>query len=677
MEMLNIIGHLEDLDFVSRELVLLECIHMVNAQHEIVTNNFTISTTEKNMDALVDVCFIKPYRKAHDTGSAVKQLDRLIKAFDMDDVVIKRDLEEHFDIRDTIARIDEVYAQVADCLDRIDSLEDQLCKNRELMKHFHYLKDIPFALEELNGLEYFDFKVGILSRENAQKLHRNYENVPAIIYQVYSQQNSDVIISIAPKSLKIELERILSSLSFREIEIPGELKGTPAGILDELDDSGRQIAREIRNLKQRLTELKEQHGPSIRRSISRMKAYEKMLEINNETACSNDFFYMAGWIPVREKARLEERLKPVIDRTLLFFKSTGDVGKDVTPPTRLRNSVLVRPFEALVGMYGLPSYNELDPTSFVGLSYMLLFGLMFGDVGQGLIFLLAGLFLSRRKNRPNMGGVLSRIGLSSMVFGALYGSVFGFEELIPALLIRPMENINVMLISAIVLGVVILTVAFIYNLINALKHRNVEEGLLGRNGIAGLLFYWTLLIVVLLYVRNGSLPLPLPSIILILGLLMGLIVIKHPLANWLTKKRPLYNEPVADYYIEGGFGIVETLLSMLSNTISFIRVGAFALNHVGLFIAFLTMAEMIRSSAGSIIILIIGNLVIIGLEGLIVFIQGLRLEYYEVFSKFYSGNGIPYRPVALRYGNLEKKHGGFSRKEGGRTKSPNSALQNA
>ncbi|NMR85280.1 ATPase, partial [Vibrio parahaemolyticus] len=101
--------------------------------------------------------------------------------------------------------------------------------------------------------------------------------------------------------------------------------------------------------------------------------------------------------------------------------------------------------------------------------------------------------------------------------------------------------------------------------------------------------------------------------------------------------------------IEGVFSLLETFLSMLSGTVSFIRVGAFALTHVGLFIAFETIGEMIGSAAGNAVVLIIGNLLILGLEGLIVFIQGLRLQYYELFSRYYKGDGKAFEPVKLEY----------------------------
>jgi len=135
--------------------------------------------------------------------------------------------------------------------------------------------------------------------------------------------------------------------------------------------------------------------------------------------------------------------------------------------------------------------------------------------------------------------------------------------------------------------------------------------------------------------------------------LLLLMVFKQPLAGLVTNNRH-HEESAADYYIEAGFGVIETVLSSASNIISFIRVGAFALNHVGLYIAFATMAEMLKSKTGGIAILVMGNIFIIGLEGLVVFIQSLRLEYYELFSKYYSGYGIEYKPISLYSENDEE-----------------------
>ena len=130
-------------------------------------------------------------------------------------------------------------------------------------------------------------------------------------------------------------------------------------------------------------------------------------------------------------------------------------------------------------------------------------------------------------------------------------------------------------------------------------------------------------------------------------MMLVVMVFKEPLTHLLEGSRPLISGDKGSYYIESGFEGVETILSTLSNSISFIRVGAFALNHAGLFMAFKVMAEMVPSGIAEFIILLLGNILILVLEGLVVFIQGLRLQYYEMFSKYFSGDGIAYSPLTL------------------------------
>jgi V/A-type H+-transporting ATPase subunit I len=178
----------------------------------------------------------------------------------------------------------------------------------------------------------------------------------------------------------------------------------------------------------------------------------------------------------------------------------------------------------------------------------------------------------------------------------------------------------------------------------------MEEGLFSRNGVVGLAFYLILLYTIFrVVVTHSNIS---PALVYIMAALLLLMVVKQPLSNKLTHTDKLYRGSPANYYIEEGFGVIETLLSMLSNTISFLRVGAFALTHVGLYIAFATLARMMNTSWGNLAVLVLGNIVIIVLEGLIVFIQALRLEYYELFSKYYRGDGIEYVPVKIKVYHL-------------------------
>ena len=161
----------------------------------------------------------------------------------------------------------------------------------------------------------------------------------------------------------------------------------------------------------------------------------------------------------------------------------------------------------------------------------------------------------------------------------------------------------------------------------------------------GYIFFISLVLMGVCLVKIIGLPCWVPATTLILSLII--MVFKQPITHLVTGKRPLIHESVGSYFTESIFEGIETILSTLSNAISIIRVGAFALNHAGLFLAFLVMSEMTSNLVLKIFILILGNVLILTLEGLVVFIQGLRLEYYEMFSKYFNGDGVEYNPIKI------------------------------
>lgn len=352
-------------------------------------------------------------------------------------------------------------------------------------------------------------------------------------------------------------------------------------------------------------------------------------------------------MPERNLMFFEKSMKTFQDKVLIIIKNTDEVNIKIVPPTKLKNNKIFRPFETMVNLYGIPSYDEIDPTVFLGVSYMLLFGAMFGDVGQGAILVFAGLFLKYARKMVSSGEILVRLGLASVLFGFAYGSVFGVETLINPLLVRPMDNIMEVLTYAVIFGLMLMITCFVLSMINNLKKRDLGNGIFGKDGAAGLVLYFAVIAFIISKYEN---------LYLMPGLLWGilfivpitLILLKEPITNIIKRKHPILSGSKQDYFIEGGFGIAEIILSMFTNTLSFVRIGAFALNHVGLFLAFSIMASMIHNGAGSFLVYVLGNIVIIALEGLIVFIQGLRLEYYELFSRYYEGAGIPFKPIDLK-----------------------------
>jgi V/A-type H+-transporting ATPase subunit I len=647
MKIVGVIGKNALLSRVLRLVVLNGSMHMINALVRVNSSDFFLPPSEKNIEALEELPFLKPYSSKRDFSHDEEVVTSLLKLFGLKPQVRLEHLGQDYDYDDFMKQLLDIYEKVHSTDDEINERMRSIEKKREYIDSLKYLTKYSFDIGRLTDMKYLAFRLLKISRENYDKLKKNYENIPAVVIKVAVEGKYVIVASITPVSLEETVEKIFSSLNHTLLPMPTGYSGTAAKVMEDLTNSIDEDQKVIDTLKKSLEDYRIKYAKEFEKGFSRLEMEKKVEELKSDLAVGDKLFFMFGFVPVSSvsdlKGELESQFK---EDVIVLVDDINNSGPGITPPTKLSNAKLFRPFETLVKMYGTPAYNEKDPTVFFGLTYMLLFGAMFGDVGQGLILLLSGLVLEFFMKRTSMGGVLSRIGLSSTIFGFIYGSVFGSEEIIPPLIIRPMANINYMLVAAVVFGIVLIIGGYIYNIMNSGMERNVEEGLFGRNGAAGLAFYLILLYAVShTALTNSGIS---PALVYAMAGLLLLMVFKQPLASRLTHADKLYRESPADYYIEEGFGVIETLLSMMSNTISFIRVGAFALNHVGLYIAFATMGDMMGAAWEDIAVLVIGNVIIIGLEGLIVFIQALRLEYYELFTKYFRGDGVEYLPAKLK-----------------------------
>lgn len=435
---------------------------------------------------------------------------------------------------------------------------------------------------------------------------------------------------VYPKQVKDDIGRAVNTLGFIDKKIPDQNLSSINGEIDSID-------KELDAINKNIEEIKSKNKEIIDNLSHSLDYYEKSDELVSKMAKGDKYLYLSGWVP-------DSKIDEFTDFSDKYEDTTVTVKKDTnqSPPTKLKNNKLFRPFEFLVNMYGAPNYNEIDPTPFFAISYMLLYGMMFGDLGQGLVFVLLS-FLVDKKNKT-FGALLRRIGFSACFFGIMYGSIFGIETLIPALLIKPFDNIMKVLIASVAFGIGLLVIAYFMGIYNKLvKQKNIEEGIFGKEGIAGLMMLTSFVLLILNIVNVSPIPKAVGIVMLILSIVM--IVFSKPIGAKIEKRDHTYESTAFDYYVESSFSIIEALLSVFSNLVSFTRVGAFAINHVGLYMAFEVMSEIAGGGIKGLIILILGNILIIGLEGMIVFIQGLRLEFYEMFSKYYQGNGRKFRPI--------------------------------
>jgi V/A-type H+-transporting ATPase subunit I len=459
-------------------------------------------------------------------------------------------------------------------------------------------------------------------------------------------QEADYVwgIYFTPDVYEEKIDSIFSSLYFERIRISGKVNGTPAQALIQLNDELKRLNNEKNRVQQELDEYVAKEQETLIRVCASIKQLYQAFNIRRFAAHTRESFYIVGWIPELYLKKFTQELDK--EQSITYIAEEPEIVKKVKPPTILKNPVLFKPFEAFVKMYGLPSYNEVDPTMFLALTYVFMFGMMFGDLGQGAVLALLGWVLYKKRGM-DLGKVLVPVGTSSMIFGLLYGSVFGYEHLIPTFGIKPMNNINTILMIAIGIGIVLITSAMIINIINGIKEKELARVLFDNNGLAGFIFYWAVIGSAVYSFISGKTVLTLFFALIFFVMPLICIFMKEPLERLIHKKRDWFPEDKGEFFVETFFEMFEVLLSFVTNTISFVRVGAFALSHAGMLAVVMGFVETTKG-LNSLLIIIIGNILVIGLEGLIVGIQVLRLEFYELFSRFFSGEGRPF--VSLESG---------------------------
>lgn len=276
---------------------------------------------------------------------------------------------------------------------------------------------------------------------------------------------------------------------------------------------------------------------------------------------------------------------------------------------------------------------------------------MFGDLGQGILLLLLG-SVGYFSEKLSIAKMFVPVGISSMVFGVIYGSFFGLDSVIPSLWGSPMEQLSTIpffgslktvFIIAVAVGMFVILLTMILNVYLRLKNGEKWEAIFDKNGIAGIIFYGLIVMILVLYMSGQQIPaLGLLGAIIVLVLLI--IAFKEPIINRIENKKSENEDGFVMQLLTIFFETFETLLTYFSNTVSFVRIGAFAIAHVAM-MGVVLMFTNIESANPNWVVFILGNLFVTGFEGLIIFIQVLRLEFYEIFSHFYSGNGVEFESI--------------------------------
>ena len=530
-------------------------------------------------------------------------------------------------------------------IDRIDAVKKELTKmieeNEEAIITLNHVEGSNIDFDQLFGTQYLKIRFGKLPLNNEGKLEY-YETLP-FVYKAFQRDDKYVwCMYMTTPTDAPEVDNVFTSLYFEKIHIPEFVHGSCELAEKEIQnesDSAKQYSQDLQNrIDKTISENMEEltHIYSVAKKLNSVYAMQKYI------VKLGDKLNVHGFVPKNDLDNFKNTFESIDGVKLEVLPATSDVRLE--PPTRLKNSWFARPFRMFVEMYGVPRYNDVDPTLLVAISYTLLFGIMFGDLGQGIILSLVGL-VAEKKFNLKLGGVGVRLGISSAIFGVFFGSFFGNEEILSEYFkgfsffnaMSP-ENTMTLLMAAIGLGIVLILISMTFSIVLNFKKKNIGEAILSQNGLCGVTFY-VAVIVAALGMLTGQHFVNIFYILILIVLPLILMFLKEPLIRKLEEHGEMFPNGFGAFFVEGFFELFEVVLSFITNTMSFLRVGGFVLMLV-----VYTLAEMV-GGFGEIIVLILGNVFVMCLEGLIVGIQVLRLEFYEMFSRYYEGNGIPFKTI--------------------------------
>lgn len=637
MKFLSITGPKADIDRMTETYLSRYEIHLESALAEL--------TEDANLSPFLE---INPYREALTSiSSFYEQLE------DPESVTPqKMDTETAVSV---VRRLQKESRELSETREKLHAQHAEMIDSLKIIRPF---RNLDYDVSEILKFQYIHYRFGRIEKQYFKKFEKYiYDALDTIFLKCSEDEQYYYGVYFVPKHQAHKIHAVYSSMHFEQIFVPDCYQGTAKEAFSILDKLHKDIHAALEQNKKDSERFLIDNRTAIVSAKAALEACSSSFDIRRLAACTkgenNTFYILCGWMTEKDALAFQEDIKDD-DKIFCLMEDEQSPAKK-TPPTKLHNPKLFRPFEMYIKMYGLPAYNEMDPTWFVALTYSFIFGAMFGDVGQGLLLFFGGLILYKTKHM-DLAGIISCAGIFSTFFGFMYGSIFGFEEVLHAFWLKPMTammdvplvgRLNAVFVIAIGFGMFLILTCMVFNIINSVRNHDTEKTWFDSNAVAGLVFYGSITLSAVLLVSGKKLPAAAVMAVMF-GVPLLLMFLKEPLTNLVEKKKQIFPEQKGMFFVQSFFELFEVLLSYLSNTLSFLRIGAFAVSHAAMMEVVLMLAGATEDGSPNWIIIVLGNLFVCAMEGLIVGIQVLRLEYYEIFSRFYAGNGREFLPFKKR-----------------------------
>lgn len=570
----------------------------------------------------------------------------------------------------------KLIASVNDLISRFVTEKEENKKVSEAYKEALAFSNLQVSYSELEHLSFLALRIGKIPSSNIDPLRAALDESAVIIPL---GEDKTRILAVTSKKGRFALDTELKNYGFVPMEISPDFKGIPEDALKGLLEKKEKSDKILEELELERKSFAETHTDEIYRLIKAFFVASQIFSIEQELESTSMVYRITGWIPASKSQIFMKELDELTEgriaiREYLPTEVPSVINGDEKVPVKLEHGKFIKSFERMIFSYGSPLYGNIDPTPFVAVFFTILFGIMFGDCGQGLVFLVMGILMAKKVIK--VGGwnkfapIFMAIGISSSIMGLITGEFFATETVlepfalwITGLFGKPHAPIVKMMPSSdpnsikvifgifgitIALGFVVNSIGLVVNVINRLRQKKFGSAFFGKTGVSGILFFWYVVVFALrLAFFHGHIHV---YDWIVIGVTLFFSAFGEPFERLFDGERPVIENGLGSMIIGGVVELIEVVSTYLSSSISFVRVGAFALAHAVLGFIIHLMAEMV-GPVGGVFVYIIGNLIVVVLEGMIVAIQVIRLQYYEFFSKFFSETGAEFKPFQFCYGN--------------------------
>ena len=577
------------------------------------------------------------------------------------------------DIEKETAHLDLIASERDSIRERQRTVQQEILKLEDIRRQVELygigLADVTLPAKH----SLISMQIGKLPVSKVDLFENELKDLPSLNIVMSQEMDMSHQLLISMKRDGDQIHKILAKVGWTRIELPDELRSVKKDVAVGLSEKLKALTDEQRNAEKKVHDLVKKEEKRLIEVWSNLRVNELIYRIQGHFKSSARTVIFTGWLPLDKKELLTRKIHDACENRCYLewneAQSKKAIGDKI--PVSLNNPKALAPFQMLVRNFGVPEYGTIDPTPFVMPLYLSMFGLMFADVGQGIVLAMLGLlgvrYLRKKEQKTNvyqLSWLLVWCGLSAVCFGILFGSYFGMS------LLRPLwfdfhgavfghgaqdsvvQDVFGILTITIYFGISVIFLGLLFNWINLIRAKKWMELVFDKGGILGGWIYAGGIHIVTYMISHEYKGFPPGTIMfLLVGLPALLLLIKEPYHYFRhSEQQPAENSNLVftflKFVMEWLVELLEIFSGYLSNTLSFMRVAGLGIAHACLMVSFFTIAGM-TSGIASVFILILGNMLVIGLEGLSAGIQALRLSYYEFFTKFFHGTGHLYTPISL------------------------------